>query len=264
MPVCKGCGGSYDDKFKFCPYCGRSTPEPESLKVEIKVSSSDRFEICQIENYLWDGVEYSSGKFYAEAIGMNGEYVAGESPNYWVHHRTSVGGLGGLVNGYSGAGIAHSFLINQLSEDGWEAVTLSGGKWWQTRFQRRVGEDYPKPWSLWLITVKQSRLGYYFELSNTKMRGKKWETIIHAKSHEYKQQQNISLFTANKKMKLEEINKENLRNLEEFLEEIISDEFKPIEHAMNEQLKKCITEKLGYLGYDHLWHYRVFLKREQS
>ena len=262
MPVCKGCGGSYDDKFKFCPYCGRAMPEPESLKVEVKVTSSDRFEICQIENYQKDGSEFSSGKFFAETIGIKGKYIAGESPVYLIHHRTSVGGLGGLVNGYSGAEIAHSFLVNQLSDDGWEAVTLSGSKWWQTRFQRRVGEDYPKSWSLWEVSAQQSGSGYHFVLYNTKINNGKWEVDIHAKSREYKQK-NMGLFTVNKRIKLEEINNENLRNLEEFLEKTIGNEFEPVEHTVNEQLKKCITEKQGYLGFDHTWHYRFFLKRDQ-
>lgn len=36
MPVCQGCGGSYDDKFKFCPYCGRAKPEHLQRRQETK------------------------------------------------------------------------------------------------------------------------------------------------------------------------------------------------------------------------------------
>jgi hypothetical protein len=27
MPICEGCGGSFDDESKFCAYCGRSKPD---------------------------------------------------------------------------------------------------------------------------------------------------------------------------------------------------------------------------------------------
>ena len=33
MPLCQGCGASYDDNFKFCPHCGRAKPEPEMVNL---------------------------------------------------------------------------------------------------------------------------------------------------------------------------------------------------------------------------------------
>ena len=42
MPVCEGCGYSYDDSFKFCPQCGRVKPEPKDIKVMLSDDSSDR------------------------------------------------------------------------------------------------------------------------------------------------------------------------------------------------------------------------------
>ena len=36
MPICEGCGSSFEDKFKFCPYCGRSTPGPKIVQVDIR------------------------------------------------------------------------------------------------------------------------------------------------------------------------------------------------------------------------------------
>lgn len=43
MPVCPGCGSSYEDSFKFCPQCGRAKPEDPKmvLKVEVKTASHD-------------------------------------------------------------------------------------------------------------------------------------------------------------------------------------------------------------------------------
>ena len=40
MPICKGCGSSYDGSFKFCPHCGRAKPEPEVLKINVQVEAS--------------------------------------------------------------------------------------------------------------------------------------------------------------------------------------------------------------------------------
>lgn len=31
MPVCSGCGASFEDTFQFCPHCGRSRPKPQEI-----------------------------------------------------------------------------------------------------------------------------------------------------------------------------------------------------------------------------------------
>jgi len=36
MPICKGCGGSYDNNFQFCPYCGRETPKAQAPETVLK------------------------------------------------------------------------------------------------------------------------------------------------------------------------------------------------------------------------------------
>jgi hypothetical protein len=38
MPLCQGCGASYDDNFKFCPHCGRAKPEPRSINLNVQVA----------------------------------------------------------------------------------------------------------------------------------------------------------------------------------------------------------------------------------
>lgn len=35
MPLCAGCGSSYSDDFKFCPHCGRATPESTRVLIEV-------------------------------------------------------------------------------------------------------------------------------------------------------------------------------------------------------------------------------------
>jgi hypothetical protein len=87
MPVCKGCGGSYDDNVKFCPNCGRAKPEPETLKVQVSVTSEDKWETCKIYRRIYQEFKSESsytglGDFWAEAIGPNGKYFPGESPPF--------------------------------------------------------------------------------------------------------------------------------------------------------------------------------------
>ncbi len=38
MPVCEGCGASFQDDFEFCPHCGRAKPETPKIEVDVKVS----------------------------------------------------------------------------------------------------------------------------------------------------------------------------------------------------------------------------------
>src|SRR5690606_13626358 len=40
MPVCEMCTASYDDAFKFCPYCGRARPEPEVAYIDVRVTEA--------------------------------------------------------------------------------------------------------------------------------------------------------------------------------------------------------------------------------
>ena len=43
MPVCVGCGSSYDNEFGFCPYCGRVKPEPTRIQIEI-IPGTEKYE----------------------------------------------------------------------------------------------------------------------------------------------------------------------------------------------------------------------------
>lgn len=38
MPICQGCGASYDDNYKFCPNCGRAKPEPQAINLNVRVA----------------------------------------------------------------------------------------------------------------------------------------------------------------------------------------------------------------------------------
>lgn len=40
MPVCNGCGASYDSNYKFCPYCGREKPVPPKVEISLTVNEA--------------------------------------------------------------------------------------------------------------------------------------------------------------------------------------------------------------------------------
>jgi hypothetical protein len=48
MPVCEGCGNSYQKKFSFCPFCGRAKPEPVEAEVKISLKSERTIYDCPL------------------------------------------------------------------------------------------------------------------------------------------------------------------------------------------------------------------------
>ena len=38
MPVCEGCGASFQDEFGFCPHCGRAKPETPKIQLDVNIS----------------------------------------------------------------------------------------------------------------------------------------------------------------------------------------------------------------------------------
>jgi hypothetical protein len=61
MPLCQGCGASYDDTYKFCPHCGRAKPEPQSFQSWAEVVFRERKRAWDATNYYliqegWSGL----------------------------------------------------------------------------------------------------------------------------------------------------------------------------------------------------------------
>lgn len=48
MPVCEGCGSSYEDNFQFCPHCGRARPEPKKISIEVDISRKTAPDDCPL------------------------------------------------------------------------------------------------------------------------------------------------------------------------------------------------------------------------
>jgi len=159
VPVCQGCGGSLDDQFKFCPYCGRAKPEP--ITIDLNVTSNDTWEICEIKfvRILSKNMPFrTESVFEAEAIGPQGRYVAARSDkmeyhawganNDYVYWETD----GGRERGY----IAYVYsetdqvlflkqktqpkldaFIRKLVAEGWQPAG-AGKEWYSERFRRLV------------------------------------------------------------------------------------------------------------------------------
>jgi hypothetical protein len=145
MPVCQGCGGSYDDKFKFCPHCGRAKPEPNIMTINVNVTSDDVWETCEIYLVYLNKSTFGNLEWYLEAtaIGPQGKYAAATSQK--------------LEQQFFGARDYYSIdnkpynirltrnkcepklndLIKKLVSDGWQPVGR-GQEWYSERFRRQV------------------------------------------------------------------------------------------------------------------------------
>lgn len=154
MPICIGCGGSYDDNFKFCPYCGRAKPQPERLQISVELHTTNKWETCKVVRSVFrtdvDGKRrIEEGYFYADAVGMKGGFTAGDSPvfgNRWYWQDSQWH----WANSEERAAL--DFLVNQLVRDGWEPTGASS-EWWEKHFRRSAGQEYPNPWVTWEVVV---------------------------------------------------------------------------------------------------------------
>lgn len=133
--VCPGCGASYESEFRFCPFCGRAKPEPDTLRIRVEEAS---YEICTIEVVEHGGFynfgqrllgAITKGHLEAVAVGPKGRYVAGTVDGIWINNQT-----GGNVYGNDKR---LDVLIKQLVSDGWEPMG-PGPTWYGYRFRRRV------------------------------------------------------------------------------------------------------------------------------
>lgn len=159
MPVCQGCGGSFDDQFKFCPYCGRAKPEP--LTINVNVTSNDIWEICEVKfvRILSKNLPFrTESVFEAEAIGPQGRYVAARSEkmdyNAWganndYVYRETDGGREKDTSAYAYSETDQVLflkkktqpkldaLIQKLVSEGWQP-TDGGKEWYSVKFRRLV------------------------------------------------------------------------------------------------------------------------------
>ncbi len=131
---CSNCGTQLPDEAMFCSKCGKS------LKPTAQVGPTpEKWEICEImldkRNELAAGAIYW---FYASALGPNGEYSAGESPDVAIGSRF----FNYPKNNDKKAITAHETLVKDLMAYNWESVQSSGTNWWASKFRRKIAGHY--------------------------------------------------------------------------------------------------------------------------
>lgn len=93
MPVCQGCGSSYEDTFQFCPHCGRAKPEPQKISIEVDIARKTAVDDCPL---CGDGSQVQK----VSAIVASGTSKTNET--------TDIKGTTKVVSSYSGKKIAES------------------------------------------------------------------------------------------------------------------------------------------------------------
>jgi hypothetical protein len=124
---CSKCGIELPEDANYCYRCG--TPLHEHAGETKKTF----WEYCQIELEVRKkrfGAYLPYG-FFASAVGPNGSYPAGRSPEFKIKNQ-----IRGPTR--KEGGTAHDQFVKHLLEDGWEPVAERGEDWWQLRFRRRV------------------------------------------------------------------------------------------------------------------------------
>jgi hypothetical protein len=81
MPLCQGCGASYDDNFKFCPHCGRAKPQPESINLNVQVAPV-RYEEAVLKIEVVGTTELTEPPFDWRPSGMT--KLMGEAGRNWT------------------------------------------------------------------------------------------------------------------------------------------------------------------------------------
>jgi len=254
MPICQGCGSSFDDQFKFCPQCGRAKPEP--LKIQVQVNLEDKWETCRI---TWR--EYKAGdihhsyrtgfcEFFANALGANDSYLAGDSPLYQVSS--------GLTSKdeFDGTRPCHDFLLKYLARDGWEDPNQMN-LWWDIQLRRRLKADNPKPWKVWVVGHTGGLKQHHFCLMRTGRESRDYFQYV-GESAGFKK----GFF----EYELDET-PERRQIFEEFKQQVIADGYQPVDPEDNESLKLAFNHGTGgsmhftSLFTTNMWAYQVFLKR---
>lgn len=143
-----------------CPSCGASLQFPKGLdritcsycETQLAVQSGGDFSELRVaeqrETWQWETCEIvwkkvkspalfgmHKSKFWADAIGPNGKYNAGESPVF--EHRWGYPGQDDDP-GYKQTIDALNTLINSLVSAGWQPTGDRGNNIWNNRFRRCV------------------------------------------------------------------------------------------------------------------------------
>jgi zinc-ribbon domain len=132
---CASCGSDLRDGDRFCAACGASVGLSASPSETTTPSQATTYETCEIKWRLARRWPIYKMVFYAEAIGPQGMYNAGESKG--VSNISSP--VGGFMNAHqTKTAPALTAFIAQLTSQGWESVPEKGPAWYSYKFRRPV------------------------------------------------------------------------------------------------------------------------------
>ena len=130
---CINCGTQIPDEANFCSKCGKL----QTSKIE-KVEET-KWETCEIAYTVINQGHLLSNRrmmFWANAIGVNGNYNAGESVPFEQYTTPP-------SSSDQRALAAHREFISQLTKNGWESAGDRGEDWWCNRFRRKATASSP-------------------------------------------------------------------------------------------------------------------------
>lgn len=137
---CPECSREISDRATACPHCG--VPLASSGETDQGVL---RWENCEIVFEKRQGLAGAKMRFWARAIGPEGQYAAAASPDFGPSLGQWFSGQGGLAgyhnlmpqSNHRRAVEVHDELVNQLIRDNWEH-TGRGHDWFNDTFRRPV------------------------------------------------------------------------------------------------------------------------------
>ena len=101
MPVCEGCGASYENSFKFCPHCGRSKPESALIVEDVNQvkgaveRTNAELEIARLRQEIKELESARSSRSSENYFGMGAAGAAGVALSFGFFG-SDVNGIGAI------------------------------------------------------------------------------------------------------------------------------------------------------------------------
>jgi len=132
---CTSCGTELREGDRFCAACGAPVGLSAVASETTTPSQPTTYETCEIKWRMVNSLFMLKIVFYAEAIGPQGMYNAGDSKA--VNNVPSP--VGGIMNAnQKRAEPVLKGYVGYLASQGWEPVTEKGPAWYSYRFRRQV------------------------------------------------------------------------------------------------------------------------------
>lgn len=114
MPICAGCGGSYDNKLELCPHCGRAKPYPLKTKLEVEVTPRQTPDDCPICGDAFNVQKVTAIVDAGTSESNSYSYSSGKSSIYSTASGRKVG-TGHISGSAHSSGFSQSKLAEKLA-----------------------------------------------------------------------------------------------------------------------------------------------------